>query len=160
MHLANINILDLLPQRPPFIMVDKLIDFEPLSAKTIFEVRDDNLFCKNGIMEETGLIENIAQTCAACMGFRNIINNYDSEIFEKKEDNTSGQKSDKVRIGVIAIINSLEINRNPSVGEVLETLMTIEEEYFSTTSVLSEVKIGDEIIACCRMKLVLTDKMV
>jgi len=141
--LKDINILDLLPQRPPFIMVDKLTHFEALSAKTTFEVRDDHLFCKDGAMEETGLIENIAQTCAACIGFA---------------QKNNAAVSDKIRIGVIAIIHSLEIKRRPLVGEVLETTMTIEEEYFPTTLVRSEVHIGDEMIASGRMKLFLTDK--
>jgi len=52
----------------------------------------------------------------------------------------------------------LEMKRRPLVGEVLETSMTVEAEFFSTTSVWSEVHIGDETIATCKMKLLLTDK--
>ena len=143
-QLENINILDLLPQRPPFIMVDKLTNFIPASATTIFEVRNDNLFCKNGAMEESGLIENIAQTCAAGIGFA--------------QKNNAESDKEKVKIGVIAIIHSLEMKRRPLVGEVLETTMAIEEEYFTTTLVRAEVKIGNEIIASGKMKLFLTDK--
>ena len=141
-----VNVLELLPQRPPFIMVDKLTYYDPKHAKTIFLVRSDNIFSKNGVMEEAGLVENIAQTCAARTGY-------------KQRFDTISATDNKVKIGVIASIDLLEIKRNPLVGEMLETSMTIEEEFFSTTLVKSEVQIASETIAICRMKLFLTDKI-
>ena len=146
-HPKEINVLDLLPQRPPFIMIDKLIRCDSMSSNSVFTIREDNLFCKNGVMEETGLIENIAQTCAACASFKQ---------FSEQNDNAAS--AEKVKIGVIVMIHSLEMKRRPWVGEVLETSMTVEAEFFSTTSVWSEVHIGDETIATCKMKLLLTDK--
>jgi len=143
-EILDINVVDLLPQRPPFIMVDKLTHFDWVSAKTVFTVREDNLFCKDGVMEEAGLVENIAQTCAARTGFKQRLENGDFT---------------NIKIGVIAMIHSLEMKRCPLVGEVLETSMEIEEEFFSTTLVKSEVKTGDETIAICKMKLFLTDKV-
>jgi len=142
---TDIDVLDLLPQRPPLIMVDKLIYFDLKSAKTVFTVREENLFCVDGVMEEAGLVENIAQTCAAHTGYKQYIHNEACTL-------------DKVKIGVIAMIQSLEMKRRPLVGEVLKTSMDIEDEIFSITFVRSEVKIADETIATCRMKLVLTDK--
>ena len=144
MNTTAIDILELLPQRPPFIMVDKLTQFDCVSAKTVFTVREDNPFCKDSVMEEAGLIENIAQTCAARTGFKH-----------RMENNCT---QDKIKIGVIAMIHTLEMKRRPFVGEILDTSMAIEEEFFSTTLVRSEVKIGNETIATCRMKLFLTDK--
>ena len=142
---TDIDVLDLLPQRPPFIMVDKLTYYDQQSAKTVFTVRGDNLFCVDDVMEEAGLVENIAQTCAAHTGFKQHI---------RKE----ACANEKVKIGVIAMIQSLEMKRRPLVGEVLKTSMVIEDELFSITFVRSQVMIGDEIIATCRMKLFLTDK--
>ena len=143
-ELTEIDILDLLPQRLPFIMVDKLTHFDWVSAKTVFTVREDNIFCKDGMMEEAGLLENIAQTCAARTGFKQRLENKDV--------------NDKIKIGVIAMIHTLEMKRRPVAGEVLETSMAIEEEHFSAMLVRSEVKTGDETIATCRMKLFLTEK--
>jgi len=158
----EINVLDLLPQRPPFIMIDKLIHCDSTSSKAIFTIREDNLFCRNGVMEETGLIENIAQTCAAGASFKQLSEYNDSHISKKNDDADSEQNnsdtSDKVKIGVIVMIHSLEMKRRPLVGEILETSMTVEAEFFSTTLVCSEVHIGDETIATCKMKLLLTDK--
>jgi predicted hotdog family 3-hydroxylacyl-ACP dehydratase len=142
----EISVLDVLPQRPPFIMIDELTHVDATSGKTMFTVREDNLFCKDGVMEETGLIENIAQTCAARINFKH---RFDSAL--EVEGNVA-------KIGILVLIHSLEIKRRPLVGEVLETLLTIEEEFFSTTVVQSEVRIGNETVATCRMKLLLTDK--
>ena len=149
----EIDVLDLLPQRAPFIMVDKLTHYDLKSAKTIFTVRADNLFCFNDVMEEAGLVENIAQTCAARTGFKQWIANTADPV----DDNDVSEKGD-IKIGVIGMINMLEMKRCPMVGETLETSMEIEEELFSTTFVRSEVTIAGETIATCRMKLFLTDK--
>jgi len=166
--LIDIDVLELLPQRPPFIMIDKMTYFDLKSAKTVFTVNEDNLFCCDGVMEEAGLVENIAQTCAARTGFKQRLKNSgflfddsspvmtDSDFLLRNE----ACAIEKVKIGVIGMINMLEIKRCPLVGERLETSMDIEEEFFSITFVRSEVKIGDEIIATCRMKLFLTDKTV
>jgi len=143
----KINVLDLLPQRPPFIMIDQLIQCDLMSSKAIFTVREDNLFCKNGVMEETGLIENIAQTCAASASFKQF-----------SEYNDSSISTTKVKIGVIVMIHSMEMKRRPLAGEVLDTSVTIESTFFPTTMVWSEVHIGDETIATCRMKLLMTEK--
>ena len=145
METGDIDILALLPHRPPLILVDQLVYFDQRAAKTVFTVHEANLFCKDGRMEEAGFVENIAQTCAAHTGFKQYLRNNGA--------------NDKIKIGVIAMIHSLEINRRPLTGEVLETSMVIEEEVFSTTLVRSEVKIGNEPIATCKMKLFLTEKM-
>ena len=144
-HPAELNILDLLPQRPPYIMVDRLTHYDPKTATTLFTVREDNLFCRNGLMEEAGLVENIAQTCAARTGFKHFLEHTDKE-------------NDKIKIGVIGMISSMEMKRCPLVGETLETSMVIEEEIFSITFVSAEVKIDGIPVASCRMKLFLKDE--
>ena len=143
MRPEDFNILDLLPQQPPFIMVDGLTYYDPVFTKAIFTVCEDNLFCKDGIMEEAGLIENIAQTCAARMGYK-----------EKTEPNRDGV----IKIGFIGMLKKMEIFRNPRVGEQLATTVEIKEEIFNSTLVETRVEIGDETIATCEMKIYLTDK--
>ena len=142
MRLEDLNITELLPQRPPYIMVDKLTYYDPIVTKAVFTVREDNLFCKDGVMEEAGLIENIAQTCAARMGFK-----------EKTEPNRDGI----IKIGFIGLIKTMEIFRNPRVGEVLNTTIDIKEEVLNLTLVETKVEIGEEIVAICEMKVFLTD---
>ena len=40
----KIDIHELLPQQPPFVMVDKLMHFDETVTTTTFEVRADNIF--------------------------------------------------------------------------------------------------------------------
>ena len=141
--MTDFNILELLPQRPPFIMVDKLTYYDPVVTNTVFTVCEDNLFCKDGKMEEAGIIENIAQSCAARMGFK---------------EKTEPQRDGVIKIGFIGMIKKMEIMRNPRVGEMLDTTVIIIEEIFNSTLVETTVKVGDETIATCEMKIYLTDK--
>ena len=143
MQLTDIDILDLIPQRPPLIMVDKLIYYSPQMGKTIFTIREDHIFCTaNGQLEEAGIIENIAQTCAARTGY---------------EEKTGGQRDGVIKIGFIGMIKAMAIFRNPLVGEQLETTVVIAENFFHTSLIEAKVEIGGETIATCEMKIFLTD---
>ncbi len=62
------NIQSLIPQRPPFVMIDELIYSDERSSRTSLRVSDDNIFVVNGKLREPGLLENIAQTAAARAG--------------------------------------------------------------------------------------------
>ncbi|MDR2384311.1 MAG: pseudouridylate synthase [Tannerella sp.] len=141
--MADYNIEDILPQRRPYIMVDELVFYDDVTAITIFEIRENNLFCNNGLMEESGLIENIAQTCASHTGYR-----------AKKQPD----KNEEIKIGYLGMIKSMKIMRKARVGERLTTTIEIKAEIFSTTLVNANVKTNDETIAECEMKIFLTDK--
>jgi 3-hydroxymyristoyl/3-hydroxydecanoyl-(acyl carrier protein) dehydratase len=140
--LKQLDILELLPQRPPFIMVDRLTYYDPIVAKTVFTLREDNLFCTNGRMEEAGLLEVIAQACAARMGYK---------------EKTDEQRDGVIKIGYIGMIKKMDIFRTPLVGEQLETTVSFTEEIFSTSLVETKIEVGDEVIATCEMKIFLTD---
>lgn len=136
----SINVLKLLPQRPPFIMVDKLIYFDQQETITSFTVYQNNIFVENEIFTSSGLIENIAQTCAVRMGY---INQY---IYKEN-----------VKLGFIGSIKNLEILKFPKVGDVLTTSIKIIEEVFQMTLVLACIKINDETIVTSEMKIALSD---
>lgn len=135
--------MDILPQRPPFIMVDQLTYYDLRKATTLFTVREDNFFCSGGRMEEAGLVENIAQTCAARTGY-------------EAKTNTHGGDGN-IKIGMIGMIKKMDIFRCPRVGEQLETSIEVVQDIFSTSLVTSKVEIGGEIIATCEMKIFLTN---
>ena len=63
------NIQLLIPQRPPFVMIDKLLSFSETTTTTGLSIRADNIFVENGLFKEPGLVENIAQTAAARAGY-------------------------------------------------------------------------------------------
>ena len=108
-------------------------------TETQLEVRADNVFCKEGRLTAEGLMENIAQTCAARMGYINLINN------------------EAVKIGVIGSVNNYEVFRTPKIGEVILTSIEVIEEMFQITMVKAVVKCGDETLAQSNMKIALMD---
>lgn len=137
--LQDIPLKELIPQRPPFVMIDKIMSFNMTVTETQLEVRADNVFCKEGRLTAEGLMENIAQTCAARMGYINLINN------------------EAVKIGVIGSVNNYEVFRTPKVGEVILTSIEVIEEMFQITMVKAVVKCGEETLAQSNMKIALMD---
>lgn len=70
--LRSIDIHTLLPQQEPFVMIGTLTAFTERTIATETVVRADNLFVVDGQLSAPGLIENIAQTCAARIGYANV----------------------------------------------------------------------------------------
>lgn len=138
-EIKYIPLNELLPQRPPFVMIDRLLSSDAVYSVTELEVRNDNIFIEDERLTASGLIENIAQTCAARIGYINLNN------------------GDTVKIGVIGSISNLTITRTPKVGERLTTTIQLLEEVFNVTMVLASIKIGDEEIVSANMKIALTD---
>ena len=56
------NITSVIPQRPPFVMIDGLVSCNETSSITTFRVKAENLLVRNGKLSEAGITENIAQT--------------------------------------------------------------------------------------------------
>jgi predicted hotdog family 3-hydroxylacyl-ACP dehydratase len=132
----EIDVLELLPQRPPFVMVDHLVDYSETQTTCELTIRPDNVFCENGELAAAGLIEHIAQTCAARLGY---YNKYVLKV--------------GVRLGFIGEVKDLEIIRLPREGELVETTIKVEQEIFDVTLVTAEVRVGEEVIATTRLKI-------
>jgi len=139
MNLQDIPIIRLIPQRPPFVMVDKVISCDKVYTETQTTVRPDNIFLDDGELAEAGIIENMAQSCAARMGCVNMLRN------------------EPIRIGYIGDMRDCEIFRKPKCNEVLNTNIEILEEVFNLTMAFVSTRIGDEVIAKARIKIALTD---
>ena len=140
MEFEKIDILTLLPQQPPFVVVDKLLNCDRNTTKTSLTVRKDSIFVENGELTEAGVMENIAQTCAARMGFIN-------RFF----------LSDEVKLGFIGAIKNLVIEELPKLGETLTTIIEITNEVFAITMVNAKVEVGEKLVASCEMKIAITD---
>lgn len=135
-RIEEIDILELIPQRPPFLMIDKLVSFDKIITATRFTVRKDNLFYEDGKFYEAGIIENFAQTCAARMG-------YISKIIN----------SDEVRLGFIGAIKNLKIYFFPKAGDTIETQIEVASEYFNITLVKAKSVSNGKVVAECEMKI-------
>ena len=139
MQFQDVPITQLIPQRPPFVMVDRIVSCDATDAVAEFTVREDNIFLDDMLLSAAGIIENMAQSCAARMGC------------------ISMMAGGPIKIGYIGDIRNCTVNRQPCQGEVLTTHVEIIEEVFNLTLAGVETKVGDDIIATARMKIALTD---
>jgi len=65
----------LLPHRPPMLLVDALVAFEPGCGTVISVVHDGDLFvCEDGTLEPVAFVELIAQGYAAIKGYEDTLN--------------------------------------------------------------------------------------
>jgi predicted hotdog family 3-hydroxylacyl-ACP dehydratase len=140
MNLSEIDILTIIPQKHPFVMVDKLIYCDDKTARTSFLVRKENIFTEDGVLSEAGLVENIAQTAAARSGYLS--------KFEKKI----------LHIGYIGDVKNLEIASLPKINSVLETEVTIKNQIFDITVISGKVKCDHKVLAQCEMKIFISNK--
>lgn len=134
--LRTIDIYSVLPQQEPFVMVDALTHFEPGTSTTQTLVREDNLFVEDGCFSASGMMENIAQTCAARIGF------YNKYILNRD-----------VQIGYIGAIRNYVVLGKAPVGETLTTTVDVLEEVFGMTLATATVRCGGQIIATGQVKL-------
>lgn len=134
---ADFIISDLIPQRPPMQMIDKLVYADDRSARGILFIKDTNLFSENGFLRESGLVEFIAQTAAAFTGFRNKMNNA------------------PVSEGYIGAIKNLVIYALPPVNTEIQSEINLENEIVGYTIVTGRVHSKGNIIAACEMRILL-----
>jgi predicted hotdog family 3-hydroxylacyl-ACP dehydratase len=130
----------LLPQRPPFVMIDRLTQFSETDTETRFKVRSSNLFVEDGVLSVPGITENIAQTCAARLGYWNLINHR------------------AVDIGFIGAIRNLTVKHYPKVGTRISTHIHIEGTAMGMTLVHAVSRSEKEIVAECDMKIAVQEQ--
>ena len=105
--LRSVDIHEVLPQQEPFVMVGALTQ-----------------------------LENIAQTCAARVGF------YNKYILHKD-----------VQVGFIGAVRNFVVYSLPAVGSVIETRVDILEDVFGMTMADAQVRCGEELLATAEIKL-------
>ncbi len=138
--LRLIDIHELLPQQDPFVMVGTLVHIDERTTVTRTVIKESNIFVDGKSMSASGLIENIAQTCAARIGY---VNKY----ILKKE----------IQLGFIGAIRNMEIMRLPSVGEEIETSVDVMEEVFGMTLANATVTSNGETIAITEIKIAIKE---
>jgi predicted hotdog family 3-hydroxylacyl-ACP dehydratase len=129
------DIQSLIPQKPPFVMVDKLLSVTETSVTTGFSIKADNIFVQDGVFKEPGLVENIAQTAAASAGY------------------VSHTENKPVLVGYIGSVNNLQIFALPKAGDELITEITTENQIFDVTLISGKITCNGQLIAQCKMKI-------
>jgi 3-hydroxyacyl-[acyl-carrier-protein] dehydratase len=103
MIVSKKDILQYLPHRPPFLMIDELVSATNEKFESELLISEDNLLVEDGFFQESGMMENIAQTCAAGFGYVNSAAGGEPEV------------------GFIGAISKLEVFELPPVNSVITT---------------------------------------
>lgn len=140
MELKDIDIREIIPQQPPFRMVDRLLSYDETVSEATLLLRPDNIFLDD-TFQTAGIVEHIAQTCAARIGY------YNKYILHRD-----------IVIGYIGAIRHLDVKRHPSVGEELLTRIEVLSSAFGMTLVSAEVSTSQgELIADGEVKIALSE---
>lgn len=132
------TILDLIPQKPPMVMVDKLFECDELKAITGLTVSADNIMVKLGHITESGLMENMAQSTALMSGW-----------LEMNRD--KGEQ--KIKAGVIGGIKDFQLYFLPEAGSEIITEIVVLHRIANASVVTAKVSAGRKISAECELKI-------
>ncbi|MCR4811596.1 MAG: hydroxymyristoyl-ACP dehydratase [Bacteroidales bacterium] len=130
------DITSLIPQRPPILMVDRFSYEDDSLCHSELTLKEDNMFLHNGSMVPEGLLEHIAQTAAAHIGYRRKM------------------AGEEVNLGFIGDIKRCTMGkRMPTVGQTVMTTMRVVSQVGNITMVSAESTSNGETLIECRMKL-------
>ena len=134
------NITDFIPQRPPFVLVDKLRMCNEEETNSTFLVTDSHIMVINHKLNAGGLVENMAQTAAAGTGYLGLLNN------------------EEVKRGYIGAIKNLNIYKLPDVGTMLYTRTKSINKVLNVNIIKADIYNEDGFkYADCEMKIFLEE---
>ncbi|NCO55753.1 MAG: hydroxymyristoyl-ACP dehydratase [Bacteroidetes bacterium] len=134
------KIFELIPQRLPMVMVDEHIYTNKNKTQTRFSVVSDSFFCEDGCLSEAGILENMAQSAAARLGYSFIANGKGNPP-----------------IGIIATMQDIQILEFPKAGNDIFTEITFVDEIMGITLVDCKTFCNKKEIAFCKMKILLRE---
>jgi len=135
----NLNIIDLIPQRPPMVMIDQLTYARDNIARGSLYIKESNIFCEAGHFQEAGLIEFLTQTAAAYKGYQRLL-----ECKEIKE-------------GYIGLIKNLFIHFLPPVDTEIHSKIIIEDELLDYLIISGRTYQNNVVIAEGEMRILSTE---
>lgn len=131
------DIASLIPQRSPIQMVDRYIFEDELNCRSELTINEDNLFLDElGYMSVEGVLEHIAQTSAAHIGYLHRL---------------AGKT---ISLGYIGDIKRCAVTgQMPAAGATLCTRVSVVSQVGNVTLVSAEAAVNDSPIMSCRMKV-------
>jgi 3-hydroxyacyl-[acyl-carrier-protein] dehydratase len=129
------NITQFIPQRQPMVMIHDLLEASDTHAITRLSVERENIFIDREHLAEPGLVENIAQTAAAQVGYQCAL------------------KKIPVPIGYIAAVKNLEIVRLPKLNSVITTSIEITNQVLDVTVAKGKIEQDGETYCTCEMRI-------
>jgi len=136
------DVHSIIPQREPFVMIDRFFSetVNEKSGTSALKITEANIFVENGVFTEPGLIENIAQTAAARIGYICKIENR------------------PVPIGYIGAVQNLEILALPKTSDEIKTEIAIKNEIFNVTIISGKITCEGNLMAQCEMKIFISNQ--
>ena len=134
------NLLRLIPQRPPIVMVSSLESYQKDRLIASLHIERERLFVTEDGLVESGLLEHMAQSVALHTGYNFFLRN------------------EQAPTGYIGAIQQADIQQLPAIGNTIYTEITILQEFMGVTLVDIVTRLKDEIIATAKMKTVIADK--
>ena len=136
-------IKSLIPQKNPFVMIDKLLYFDEEKVVSGLKIVSDNILTSDQYFTESGLIENMAQSIALHRGYRGYLDHGLNE---------------KPKTGFIGSIKHATIYSLPKIGTELVTTVEIIAEIMKVS--LAKIEVNDldgNLIAHSEMKTIVVD---
>jgi len=131
------EVFRIIPQRPPFVFIDTFYKPTEDTFFTSFKIDPDNPLVTKGILQESGLFENIAQTAAAGNGYQ------------------SHLKQSTPVVGFIGAIKKSKLYKLPRVGNTIHTRVKTVSELMNAMVVEGEVYLNEEILLSCQLNIFL-----
>lgn len=139
MVVAKEAITDYIPHRAPFVMVGNLVNATRERFESDFKVAGDNVLVRDGFFQETGLIEHIAQTCAASFGY------------------LDREEGGEPKIGFIGAVSKVLVTELPPVGATIRTVVTPLHQLGNIYLVKGESFLDGRILLGCELKIVVSE---
>lgn len=135
MIVAKENLNRIIPQQKPFVMIDNLLNFDENSAITSLQVKENNLFFENNCFNENGMIENMAQSAAAFLGYDTYIKGLDPNE------------------GFIAQVKNYVVKKYAKLNETITTTVTYTNAIMNINIVQAKIVLNNETIAEAELRI-------
>lgn len=139
---SGLDVFNLIPQRPPIVMIDTFYGIKEGASTTGLTIREDNIFVRDGLFREPGLVEHVAQSAAARVGY------------VCKEENRP------VPLGFIGAIKNFQFHLFPKVNDRLYTTIIIQHEVMGVSLIYAKVVSEDGETLYCEgeMKIFISEE--
>jgi predicted hotdog family 3-hydroxylacyl-ACP dehydratase len=134
------KIRELLPQKAPFAMVSHLIQFDDTTVTTGLYIDESILFIEEGYFNESGMIENIAQSIALHVSYSHSLKNIESPI------------------GYIGAIKNVKFYDRPKLNDFIKTEVQIIEVFMGITLIEGRILCNDKVMMTAQMKTFLSEE--
>jgi predicted hotdog family 3-hydroxylacyl-ACP dehydratase len=133
------DILKYIPQRPPIVLISRIYSCDETAIISGFDITPEHIFAQNGFLNESGLVENMAQTAAAMAGYSAV------------------SKNQTPAVGFIGNIKDLVIHALPPEGQEIYTEVITKTQVMNVSIIQAKVYNQDFVFAECEMKIFLQE---